>query len=372
MKFNKAVCFFPILFSLSAACANKSSSETASAGSTGDKTSSLAMEKALWTTETMPLKLRCQPSSSLGFRLSDGLSPANRYMLARLAILGPGQLKFESAFLQDYFQKAGFVGVKLLENKERGVQGIVAYSERINLVVFRGTHDSQGVMTDLNFFMSSNSFINLPGGVHGGFKLAFDSIQPALNAALDIARRPGIPTFYVGHSLGGALAALAAVDGKAKGVKVEGLVTLGQPRTGTAYYVTHFPAEIRAKYVRYVHGNDPVPHLPPAAASAFSAATAFAQNPLISLGVQASSLLAFGHIGLPQELGKGNFAGESYQSDGHWDVSFWAKNGAGFSKSVSSVLSGAPSASLGSVAQNDLVSDHDVEKYLCGILEKVK
>lgn len=330
------------------------------------------IEQALWTVASTPLNIKCQQPADLGFKISEGMSEANRHMLARFAMLGIEPLKFESSILQDYFKKAGFNGVKLLENVEKGVQGIVAWSDKINVVVFRGTHSTNGIKTDLNFFMSANSFAAMPGGLHGGFKAAFDSVQPALNSALDVKGRPGVPTYYIGHSLGGALAMLAATDGLSKGVKVEGLVTLGQPRTGNVNYAANFSSVLREKYFRYVNGNDPVPHLPPAPAAASVAASSITNNDLLKFGLQASALLRFGHVGVPVQIANSNYATAAYDSDDKWDSSYWSKNGEPLRQSLTSMLTSGSSISLATLTQSNIVGDHDAEKYLCGMLSNLK
>ncbi|NBW80771.1 hypothetical protein EBR21_03360 [bacterium] len=329
-------------------------------------------ESALWTTSSAPLKLQCEPPSELSFKISNGMNEMNKYMLARFAMLGAPTLKFDDAFLQDYFKKAGFSLVKLLNNPSKGVQGVVATSDKLNLVVFRGTHSAGGVGTDLNFFMSSSGFLNMPGGVHGGFKTAYESVQADLAAALDVAKRPGVPTFYVGHSLGGALAMLAAADGLAKGVKVEGLLTLGQPRTGNVNYALAFSSALREKYFRYVFKDDPVPHLPPTASAAESAASTLSGNNLLKLGIQAAALVRFGHVGIPVNLGEAKFSAQKYESDDAWDKSYYTTNGTVIKNSLPSALSSATTGSLETLPKDNVIGDHGLENYLCSMLESVK
>lgn len=329
------------------------------------------VEAPVWTVGNTPMPLSCEPPASLGFKLSEGLSESNRYMLARFAMLGPAPLKFENAFLESFFKNAGFAKVTTFESRDKGVQGFVASAAQLNVVVFRGTHSVSGVATDLNFFMSGSSFANMPGGVHGGFKSAYDTVQATINSALGEQNRSKNPTYYVGHSLGGALAMLAATDGLAKNVNVAGLITLGQPRTGNVNYALNFSSALREKYFRYVHGNDPVPHLPPSPGSTETVASALTSNTLLKLGVQASALLRFGHVGVPLQLGQAQYAAQAYSSDDAWDKSYWANNGDAMKSTVTSVLSN-PAANPASLMQSGLIGEHSVEKYLCEMLKSVK
>lgn len=326
-----------------------------------------------WTVEDLPLADVCKAPAGLGFRLEDGLSANNRYMLARFAKLGGSAMKFDQTFLSGLLAKAGFSKVKSFENKKKGVQGFSAHSDKMNLVVFRGTHSSGGVLTDLNFFISGSSLGGVSGGVHGGFKDAYDSVKGGLQAELNQESAKGLPTFFVGHSLGGALSMLAAADALSQGVKVAGLLTLGQPRTGNAHFAANFSSALREKYFRYVHANDPVPHLPPAPGAAFEAGEAVTENDVLKVGIQASAVLRFGHVGVPQHLGQASFSEASFYSDDKWDKAFWASNkNLGKALSGSSGSGGATATASGSSAQYNIVSDHEVEKYLCELVKQVK
>ncbi|MFZ9520377.1 MAG: lipase family protein [Silvanigrellaceae bacterium] len=374
---------FVLFFALNTACAEKKPSGSiaekggaigapgVSKSADGSSPAPVA-EPALWTTKSAPLKLRCEPSGELGFHILNGLNETNKYMLARFAMLGAPALKFDDTVLQNYFKQAGFSSVKLLANPSKGVQGVVATSDKINLVVFRGTHSPAGVATDLNFMMSSGGFLNMPGGVHGGFKSAYESVQADVAAALDAAKRPGVPTYFVGHSLGGALAMIAAADGLAKGVNVEGLVTMGQPRTGNINYSLAFSSALKEKYSRYVFEDDPVPHLPPAPSAGDLAATALSNNNLLKLAVQSASLIRFAHVGSPLQLGQAKFATQKYDSDDLWDKNYYATNAIGIKDSVFSVLGSTATSSLEALANDNLVTDHDLEKYLCSMLDSAK
>lgn len=324
-----------------------------------------------WTIDQFPMSDKCAPPAGLGFRLADGLSENNRYLLARFAKLGSVPFKFDQSFLSSFLEKGGFKTVRAFENKQKGVQGFTALGSKMNLVVFRGTHSSAGVTTDLNFFMSGSSFGSVGGGVHAGFKSAYDTVKAQISSDLGTESAKKLPTFFIGHSLGGALSMLAAADALSQGVNVAGLLTLGQPRTGNVYFAANFSSVLREKYFRYVHANDPVPHLPPAPGAASDAGSAITGNELLKLGIQASALFRFGHVGVPQKLGNAPFAAAAYTTDDVWDKSFWSSNKA-FGQSLAALASGGDFSSLGSTGQNNIVADHEVEKYLCEMVRQVK
>ena len=112
--------------------------------------------------------------------------------------------------------------------------------------------------------------------VHMGFmsswRVARDVVLPALKAAKE--KRPGYPVRLVGHSLGGAVAALAALELKV-GLGWQDVVvtTFGEPRVGNQGLVDYLDEAFGLKdssetkgeelaYRRVTHVGDPVPLLP--------------------------------------------------------------------------------------------------------------
>ena len=95
------------------------------------------------------------------------------------------------------------------------------------------------------------------GRVHAGFLHALDAVWPQLRGMLDQA-----PVWWcTGHSLGGALAALAAARIHDCGARFAGGITFGQPRVGNAASAARLA---QLPLLRIVNACDLVPELPPA------------------------------------------------------------------------------------------------------------
>eukprot|EP00735_Rhodelphis_limneticus_P000913 TRINITY_DN1144_c0_g1::TRINITY_DN1144_c0_g1_i1::g.17216::m.17216 TRINITY_DN1144_c0_g1::TRINITY_DN1144_c0_g1_i1::g.17216 ORF type:complete len:287 (+),score=77.73,sp/P19515/LIP_RHIMI/32.71/2e-30,Lipase_3/PF01764.20/1.5e-32,DUF2974/PF11187.3/5.9e-06,Abhydrolase_6/PF12697.2/2.1e-05,PGAP1/PF07819.8/3.6e-05,Abhydrolase_5/PF12695.2/3.5e-05,Thioesterase/PF00975.15/0.00011,Abhydrolase_3/PF07859.8/0.0046,AXE1/PF05448.7/0.015,Abhydrolase_1/PF00561.15/0.015,Abhydrolase_8/PF06259.7/36,Abhydrolase_8/PF06259. len=97
--------------------------------------------------------------------------------------------------------------------------------------------------------------------VHKGFLEAYQSIEAKMYSALDGIWGPK-RIIVVGHSLGGALATLAAVDLHQRGYFVEALYTFGCPRVGNYEFTQYMSSWTQAW--RIVNKGDIVVSLPPA------------------------------------------------------------------------------------------------------------
>lgn len=96
--------------------------------------------------------------------------------------------------------------------------------------------------------------------VHCGFNEALDRVYAKVEKAVDQARQQSAKQIWcTGHSLGAALATLAAERLSAK-VKVQGLYTFGSPRVGNTAFCRTFPV---SNAYRFVDHRDLVTKVPP-------------------------------------------------------------------------------------------------------------
>ncbi|RKP15850.1 alpha/beta-hydrolase, partial [Rozella allomycis CSF55] len=105
--------------------------------------------------------------------------------------------------------------------------------------------------------------------IHSGFHLAYIFIREKLNKELQklYQNYKFSKLLVTGHSQGGVLAVLAAVDileNLHPNYKVE-VITIGQPRIGNSAfssYVNHLFIKNDATLIRVTNSNDLIPHLP--------------------------------------------------------------------------------------------------------------
>ncbi|KAF4983036.1 hypothetical protein FZEAL_1461 [Fusarium zealandicum] len=153
---------------------------------------------------------------------------------------------------------ASFVGPKT------GIGGYVSTdSTRKEIVIsFRGSTNIRNWLTNVNFDQVACSLV-AGCRVHDGFQDAWAEVASRATAAVTAARNanPSFRVIATGHSLGGAVATLAAANLRAAGVPID-IFTFGAPRLGNAALSTFISNQAGGEY-RVTHGRDPVPRLPP-------------------------------------------------------------------------------------------------------------
>ncbi|KAF2867901.1 Alpha/Beta hydrolase protein [Massariosphaeria phaeospora] len=145
-----------------------------------------------------------------------------------------------------------------------GVTGYLAIDPTNNLIVltFRGSSTLNNWLTNMDFALIRTKLCS-SCTVHRGF---YQSWLDARDALLDVlkatsAQYPHYKIVVTGHSLGGAIATLAAAQLRNDGYAVA-LYTLGAPRVGDAKLSKYISEQPGGNY-RITHYNDPVPRMPP-------------------------------------------------------------------------------------------------------------
>ena len=142
-----------------------------------------------------------------------------------------------------------------------GTRGLVAQGRGATVLAFAGTDPMAFANWITNFNVGAR-----PRDLHRGFETAIAAVWGDLVAALR-ACDPSQPIFVAGHSLGGALAIVAAERLRREaGIEAAAIYTFGAPRAGSRSFAhAYIAAGLGARTYRLVHGLDIVPSLPPSA-----------------------------------------------------------------------------------------------------------
>ncbi len=145
----------------------------------------------------------------------------------------------------------------------RDTEGYIAANENVIIVAFRGTEPThlRDLLADAQFHKVQGPF----GQVHRGFLHAFELVKDDMTNAIQRFRDKTRPQslWCTGHSLGGALAVVAAAQLSVDGHKVNGLYTFGQPRVGDESFANECVRRLAGQHYRFVNNNDTVTRVPP-------------------------------------------------------------------------------------------------------------
>lgn len=155
-----------------------------------------------------------------------------------------------------------------IHNRTHWLGGVVAWDSLQELVVisFRGTVSTsiRDWLDDLSYGIVQPIAEYPDAAVHRGFWGAWQILKDPVVQALDdmLADHPGSPVRLTGHSLGAAIANVAALDLKlSRGLRTS-LIDFGSPRVGNLELVKAMEQEVPQQW-RITHAKDIVPHMPP-------------------------------------------------------------------------------------------------------------
>ena len=190
---------------------------------------------------------------------TDSFDMVNAWWLIEASTLVYSEPEFVT---ETFCKKAGFAEVKYFAAQT--TQCFVASNDQFAVVAFRGSEgrlregdsDPGYILAD---WLTNFNFLPEPweqgGMVHRGFKTALSEVWAPLENHINSLLAKNLKIWITGHSLGAALATLAADRiGNAAGV-----YTFGSPRVGDQ----EFKNQYKANTYRFVNNSDIVTRVPP-------------------------------------------------------------------------------------------------------------
>ena len=184
----------------------------------------------------------------------DSTSSYNKLVAKQLALFCALVYRTDDKkFVEDLLVHWGCQRVKLFDNQ--GTEAMCIKKDNNIILSFRGTEPNElaDILADINIIPKKASN-EKQGLVHSGFALALDKIWPRVQSFLDNIYEEGNCIYICGHSLGGALATVAAARSK----YLCQVYTYGQPRVGSSKYSKN----VKSKLYRHIRGCDIVPSVP--------------------------------------------------------------------------------------------------------------
>lgn len=137
------------------------------------------------------------------------------------------------------------------------------HTRSLTVLAFRGSESVRNYITDADFPTVTTDICSgctADQGFYNSWLEARTGILAALKTTA--AGNPSYKVVVVGHSLGGAIAAIAAAEIRNSGTSSD-LYTYGQPRIGGSAVSNYITNQNKGGNFRVTHYDDPVPRLPP-------------------------------------------------------------------------------------------------------------
>jgi hypothetical protein len=184
------------------------------------------------------------------------------------ALMWLSQLAYETgkpATIVEVGAKWGFAGITPFVRRKDGLTasfdtcGLIADRADAVILAFAGTDPGvwETLATDFNIRPRADT------DTHTGFQAALDAVQHEIRQAIDLSRQEAKPLFITGHSLGAALAGLAARFCDLNGTRPKAVYGYGMPRAGGARFQAGYNGTLGQLTFRLVHGLDIVARAPP-------------------------------------------------------------------------------------------------------------
>jgi triacylglycerol lipase len=159
-------------------------------------------------------------------------------------------------------EKAAILQAQNKDSKDVRVPiGFVATDGANTFVAFRGTEIIREWVDDLKISLVP-CFLPQYGKVHEGFSELYMTFNGALLTALKAHAAGNV--YVAGHSLGAALATLAAIDIRENlKATLSAVYTYGSPRVGNDVFSAQYNAALGNKTCRMMNSSDLVPEIPP-------------------------------------------------------------------------------------------------------------
>jgi len=190
---------------------------------------------------------------------ASGHTKPNAMWMAELSALAYHDEEYVEQQLRSW-EYRNFRWITSPESQNTDTVAFLATGRDYAVISFRGTSSRQNLWTDLKF--SKVTALDDRGKVHKGFMQAYASIHGALTKAVnEVAQDRAL--FVTGHSLGAALAQLAAYELAKTGKNVAAVYVFGSPRVGDEDFARAYNEQLEGQTFLHINNKDAVARVPP-------------------------------------------------------------------------------------------------------------
>ena len=203
---------------------------------------------------------------------------------------------------------------------KNSAQAMLVEHERYMCMVFRGTNEPADWLDNL----SVQKELVLFGEFHKGFWRSVEDVWQIYDDYLELCAEKKRPLFITGHSLGGAMANIAAARLIHIDAPFSSVYTFGQPRALKPETARIFNVGTKLQYFRFCNNNDIVTRVP-------------------------ARIFGYSHTG--------TFLYITEDKEIHTDIGYWNR----FIDQCSGAMSALTEPGV------DHIADHDINKYISAI-----
>lgn len=193
-------------------------------------------------------------------------SPQNAYWLAKASQLAYEKLGSDKSTVDgskisevlNSWDSSGKLFTEIETFNHKSTQSFVAKSEKFIIASFRGTNEWQDWLDNIKLTAIPHNL----GRVHRGFQAALEDVWDKMLATINKFKDNHQTLWITGHSLGGALATLAAAERINEDQPWNGLYTFGQPRCVDRTMSRNINIEAKGRIFRFQNNNDIVTRIP--------------------------------------------------------------------------------------------------------------
>ncbi len=162
-------------------------------------------------------------------------------------------------------EKLGYEMLLFFNQDDTDTQGFVTRRQNKLVVAFRGTTTFKDLLLDLQMILTKYPWQEMENEkikVHKGFLTGYESVREQIHSVIaDFRKKKDITLFVTGHSLGAALATIAACDLAHIDNFPVVMYNFASPKVGNQEFVDFFVKSVRTFY-RVEMKGDPVPLFP--------------------------------------------------------------------------------------------------------------
>jgi triacylglycerol lipase len=166
----------------------------------------------------------------------------------------------ESELSAEQLRRWGYSRIAEFADRRTDTYAFLAAKDNTLILSFRGTSGLKNFLTDANALRVRADW--LKGTVHDGFKSALNSVWPEIVSKIGPHEEQQNEIWLTGHSLGAALAQLAALRLTQEGYRVHNVYTFGTPRVGDRDFVADYDQKLGARTFPHVNHRDIVTRVP--------------------------------------------------------------------------------------------------------------